>query len=158
MTDTSARPRGALPEVPAKMTSSIFPPRRLFAPCSPITQERASTTLLLPEPFGPTTQVIPGSNFKVVGAAKDLKPFRVMLFKYTGRTYRVSPRTLGFYPRLGLTFFLIFFFPAFFKGDLLWHCGQKCDERFAKAILRISQPHLEQGSFSWPYASSSISK
>jgi hypothetical protein len=42
--------------------------------------------LLLPEPFGPTTQVIPGSNFKVVGAAKDLKPFRVMLFKYTGRT------------------------------------------------------------------------
>jgi hypothetical protein len=30
--------------------------------------------------------VIPGSKRRVVGAAKDLKPFRVMLFKYTGRT------------------------------------------------------------------------
>ena len=35
------------------MTSSILPPRRLLAPCSPITQASASTTLDLPEPFGP---------------------------------------------------------------------------------------------------------
>jgi len=96
VTETSARPSGARPEVPAKMTSSILPPRRLLAPCSPITQESASTTLLLPEPFGPTTHVMPGSKRKVVGAAKDLKPFRVMLFKYTGRTYRVRLGQLGF--------------------------------------------------------------
>ena len=83
VSDTSARPRGARPEVPAKITSSIFPPRRDLAPCSPITQVRASTTLDFPEPFGPTTQVIPGSRRRVVAEAKDLKPLRVMLFKYT---------------------------------------------------------------------------
>ena len=83
VTETSARPRGARPLVPAKMTSSIFPPRRDFAPCSPITHVRASTTFDLPDPFGPTTQVIPGSRRKVVAEAKDLKPLSVMLFRYT---------------------------------------------------------------------------
>ncbi len=80
---TSARPSGAREEVPAKMTSSILPPRRVLAPCSPITQARASTTLDLPEPLGPTTQVIPGSKRRVVGDAKDLKPFSVRLLRYT---------------------------------------------------------------------------
>src|SRR3954468_8263401 len=79
---TSARPRGGRPEVPAKMTSSILPPRRDFAPCSPITQASASTTLDLPELFGPTMQVIPGSSRRVVEEAKDLNPFRVRLFRY----------------------------------------------------------------------------
>ena len=68
---TSARPSGARPAVPAKMTSSILPPRRLLAPCSPITQLSASTTLDLPEPLGPTTQVTPGSKLRVVADAKD---------------------------------------------------------------------------------------
>src|ERR1700722_1845451 len=80
---TSARPRGAREVVPAKMTSSILPPRRLLAPCSPITQESASTTLDLPEPFGPTTQVMPGSRRSVVADANDLKPRRVRDFRYT---------------------------------------------------------------------------
>src|ERR1700736_2302226 len=80
---TSARPRGAREVVPAKMTSSILPPRRLLAPCSPLTQERAWTTLDLPEPFGPTTQVIPGSRRSVVADANDLKPRRVRDFRYT---------------------------------------------------------------------------
>src|ERR1700761_4587822 len=80
---TSARPRGARLVVPAKMTSSILPPRRLFAPCSPMTQESASTTLDLPDPFGPTTQVIPGSSRSVVAEAKDLKPRIVSDFRYT---------------------------------------------------------------------------
>src|SRR3984957_770738 len=86
---TSARPRGAREVVPAKMTSSILPPRRLLAPCSPITQERASTTLDLPEPLGPTTQVIPGSRRSVVAEANDLKPRRVRDFRYT---YPLLPR------------------------------------------------------------------
>lgn len=43
----------------------------------------ASTTLDLPEPFGPTTQVIPGSSFNVVAEAKDLNPFTVRLLRYT---------------------------------------------------------------------------
>src|ERR671917_1017106 len=81
---TSARPSGARPAVPAKMTSSILPPRRLLAPCSPITQLRASTTLDLPEPLGPTTHVMPGSSRSVVAEAKDLKPFSVRLLRCTG--------------------------------------------------------------------------
>src|ERR1700726_3741537 len=80
---TSARPSGARLVVPAKMTSSILPPRRLLAPCSPITQDRASTTLDLPEPLGPTTQVMPGSRRSVVAEAKDLKPRSVRDFRYT---------------------------------------------------------------------------
>src|SRR5690606_31810696 len=74
---------GARPEVPAKMTSSILPPRRLLAPCSPSTQAMASTTLDLPEPLGPTTQVIPGSSTSVVAEANDLKPLTVRLFRCT---------------------------------------------------------------------------
>src|ERR1041384_5535492 len=80
---TSARPSGARPEVPAKMTSSILPPRRALAPCSPSTQAMASTTLDLPEPFGPTTQVMPGSSRSVVAEAKDLKPLTVRLLRCT---------------------------------------------------------------------------
>src|ERR1044072_8822074 len=81
---TSARPGGGRPDVPAKMTSSILPPRSDLAPCSPMTQARASTTLDLPEPLGPTMQVIPGSSWRVVEDAKDLNPFRVRLFRYNG--------------------------------------------------------------------------
>src|SRR3954464_12345463 len=81
---TSARPNGARPAVPAKMTSSIFPPRNDFAPCSPSTQAMASTTLDFPDPLGPTTHVIPGSKRSVVEDAKDLKPRRVRLFRCTG--------------------------------------------------------------------------
>src|SRR6516165_11693801 len=80
---TSARPSGGREEVPAKTTSSILPPRRLFTPCSPITQANASTMFDLPDPFGPTTQVIPGSNRSKVVEAKDLNPRRVRLFTYT---------------------------------------------------------------------------
>src|SRR5918994_7128276 len=79
---TSARPRAGRPAVPAKMTSSILPPRRLLAPCSPMTQASASTTLDLPEPLGPTMHVMPGSSCNVVEDAKDLNPLRVRLFRY----------------------------------------------------------------------------
>src|SRR3978361_1613199 len=92
---TSARPSGARPEVPAKMTSSILPPRSALAPCSPSTQAMASTTLDLPEPFGPTTQVMPGSSRSVVAEAKDLKPFTVRLLRCTdlrGSAVRVLGR------------------------------------------------------------------
>src|SRR5215831_20756089 len=80
---TSARPSGAREVVPAKTTSSILPPRRLLAPCSPITQDSASTMLDFPEPFGPTTQVMPCSRRIVVAEANDLKPRMVRDFRYT---------------------------------------------------------------------------
>ena len=76
VSSTSARPSGGRPDVPAKMTSSILPPRSDLAPCSPITQASASTTLDLPEPLGPTMQVMPGSSCSVVEEAKDLNPLQ----------------------------------------------------------------------------------
>ncbi|MNW54466.1 hypothetical protein D3C74_320670 [compost metagenome] len=84
--DTSARPSGGRPVVPAKMTSSILPPRSDLAPCSPMTQDRASTTLDLPEPFGPTTHVTPGSKRRVVADANDLNPRRVRVLRCTGQS------------------------------------------------------------------------
>src|SRR6266545_1896174 len=89
---TSARPSAVRLPVPAKMTSSILPPRSALFPCSPSTQEIASTTLDLPEPLGPTTQVIPGSSFIVVADAKDLKPLTVRLLRCTE-----LHRSVGYY-------------------------------------------------------------
>src|SRR4051795_10980425 len=85
VSDTSALPSGGRPGGPAKMTSSIFPPRSDFAPCSPITQASASTTFDLPEPLGPTTQVTPGSSCRVVAEANDLNPRSVRLLRYIRR-------------------------------------------------------------------------
>src|SRR6185436_11323637 len=59
---------------PLKMTSAISPPRRLLADCSPRIHRTASTTLLLPDPFGPTTAVIPGAKSNRVLSANDLNP------------------------------------------------------------------------------------
>src|SRR6478735_10538870 len=81
VSETWARPSGGRPDVPAKMTSSILPPRRVLAPCSPMTQASASTTLDLPEPLGPTTAVTPGSKSNVVADANDLKPRTVKLLR-----------------------------------------------------------------------------
>src|SRR6195952_2898968 len=102
VSSTSARPSAGRPGEPAKMTSSIFPPRSALAPCSPRTQAMASTTLLLPEPLGPTTQVMPGSSCRVVVPAKDLNPRKVRLFRCieadanpTGTGKRRTPRRKG---------------------------------------------------------------
>src|ERR1700742_4791632 len=40
-----------------------------------MTQRRASNRLDLPQPFGPTTAVRPGSICSSVGSTKDLKPW-----------------------------------------------------------------------------------
>src|SRR3984957_16377013 len=92
---TSARPSGGREVVPAKTTSSILPPRRDLAPCSPITQDRASTMLDLPEPFGPTTQVMPGSRRSEVAGAKALKPRKVSLFRNTCSPSFRSPHLIA---------------------------------------------------------------
>src|SRR5262249_26166671 len=77
VSDTSARPRAERSGVPAKMTSSIRPPRRVRGPWAPRTHATASTRFDLPDPFGPTTTVTPGSNWSRVLSAKDLKPRRL---------------------------------------------------------------------------------
>ncbi len=136
---TSALPSGARPVVPAKMTSSILPPRSDFAPCSPMTHANASTTLDLPEPFGPTTQVTPGSNCRVVDDAKDLKPFRVKLLRCTvlrslwgvGNAARSKcHQTLS--------------------GGRRWHLEQEKLERFMNRSRLMCPPHRGQGSPSRP--------
>ena len=78
---TSARPSAGRLAVPAKMTSSIFWERTADGAWAPSTQPMASTTLDLPDPFGPTTTVTPGSRSSTVVSAKDLKPFRESRFR-----------------------------------------------------------------------------
>ena len=68
--------------VPPKMTSCMLEPRMVLADCSPNTQRMASATLLLPQPFGPTMQVTPLSNFISVLSAKDLKPLSSTFLKF----------------------------------------------------------------------------
>src|SRR5882757_8871965 len=66
---------GRLPE-PAKITASMSEARSDLCEVSPIAQRSASTRLDLPQPFGPTTPVRPGSIVTSVGSTKDLKPDR----------------------------------------------------------------------------------
>ena len=57
------------------MTSSDLRDRSA-RPCSPSAQRSASARLLLPDPFGPTTALMPGPNSTLVRSANDLKPWR----------------------------------------------------------------------------------
>ena len=82
VSETSAKPTPILLSVPLKITSSILEPRIAFTLCSPKTQRTLSKILLLPQPFGPTTAVMPGWKFKTVLSAKDLKPLNSSLLRY----------------------------------------------------------------------------
>src|SRR5688572_15024103 len=74
---------------------------------SPMTQRRASTRFDLPQPFGPTTPVSPGSIRKSVGSTKDLKPTRRRRVSFTGvirlplQRERVKARVAGLSQRGG---------------------------------------------------------
>ena len=57
--DTSAKFLAERVAAPAKMTSSMPPPRIAVGLFSPITQRIASNRLDLPQPFGPTIPVNP---------------------------------------------------------------------------------------------------
>src|SRR5438067_8787154 len=78
---------------PLKMTSAISPPRRLLADCSPRAHLTASTTLLLPEPLGPTTAVRPGGNAKAVLSAKLLNPTSSKRFSMATHLARMVKRS-----------------------------------------------------------------
>src|ERR1700704_4019241 len=72
---TSARPSGGRLTVPLKMQSAMRSARSDLWLCSPRTQEMASTTLDLPQPFGPTMHVVPDPlNVTTVRSQNDLKP------------------------------------------------------------------------------------
>ena len=80
---TSAWLREGRPPEPAKITSSMPPARIALAELAPITQRSASRRLDLPQPFGPTMPVSPGSMRNSVGSTKDLKPERRSRWKCT---------------------------------------------------------------------------
>ena len=81
---TSAKLRAGRVAVPAKITSSIPPPRIAVGRFSPMTQRKASSRLDLPQPLGPTTPVRPSAITKSVGSTKLLKPFRRRRVKRMG--------------------------------------------------------------------------
>ncbi len=81
---TSAMLRAGLPPPPEKITSSMPDARMFFDELSPITQRIASTRLDLPQPFGPTIPVRPGSIRKSVGSTKVLKPAMRSLVNFMG--------------------------------------------------------------------------
>src|ERR1700744_6706331 len=74
---------GRAPE-PARLASSMPPARMALAELAPLTQRSASSRFDLPQPFGPTTPVTPGSIRNSVGSTKDLKPVRRRRWKCTG--------------------------------------------------------------------------
>ena len=73
---------GARLAVPLKIISTIEAERSAFQLISPMVQRTESMTLDLPQPLGPTTQVMPGSKSRRTLSAKDLKPTISMAFKY----------------------------------------------------------------------------
>ena len=80
---TSARPLALRVLDPLKTRLSRFSLLNWLIFCSPITQRILSTILLLPQPLGPITPVIPSSKFRIVLSAKLLKPFISRLFNLT---------------------------------------------------------------------------
>ncbi len=89
---TSATFSGLRVSVPAKMTSCMFSARRDFADCSPRTHFMASTTLLLPQPFGPRRAATPSAKSIWILSAKDLKPKISRLFRNTSTPSRIALR------------------------------------------------------------------
>src|SRR5690349_22417618 len=83
VSETSAWLRPGRFPVPEKITSSMPPARIALAELAPITQRSASSRLDLPQPFGPTIPVRPGSIRNSVGSTKDLKPASLRRWKCT---------------------------------------------------------------------------
>src|ERR1700761_2569820 len=81
---TSAMLRDGRPEEPAKITSSISVPRTEVGRVSPLTQRSAANKVDLPQPFGPTTAVRPGSTKSSVGSTNDLNPESLSRVNFNG--------------------------------------------------------------------------
>src|ERR1700733_1006801 len=89
---TAANPTGLRSRLPAKITSSMRAPRRVFADCSPSTQLIASLRLDLPHPFGPTMAAIPPPlKRNSVRSQKDLKPCTSTRFSFSKTVHLVLP-------------------------------------------------------------------
>ena len=82
---TSAMLRAGRSPPPEKITSSMPDARMFFDELSPMTQRSASTRLDLPQPFGPTMPVSPGSIRNSDGSTKVLKPAMRSLVSFMAR-------------------------------------------------------------------------
>src|SRR5205823_1587324 len=91
---TSAVLRAGRAALPAKIMSSISPPRMEVGRLSPITQRSASNKLDLPQPLGPTIAVKPGSIKSSVGSTNDLKPESLRRVNLTGNATRAAAALL----------------------------------------------------------------
>src|SRR5271155_3554101 len=92
---TSALLRDGRRPEPEKITSSMPEARMFLNELSPITQRRASTRFDLPQPFGPTTPVSPGSILNSALSQKLLKPVRRKRSNFILATLRLGA---GFAP------------------------------------------------------------
>ena len=79
---TSAMLRAGRSPPPEKITSSMPDARMFFDELSPMTQRRASTRLDLPQPFGPTMPVRPGSIRKSVGSTEGLEAQKAQALEF----------------------------------------------------------------------------
>src|SRR5689334_6527535 len=104
---TSALLRRGRDPVPPKITSSIPAPRIEVGRFSPITQRKASRRLDLPQPFGPTTPVKPGSMRSSVGSTKDLKPLSLRRVNFNVCFLPSRPERLFLHKRVQNLFKLI---------------------------------------------------
>src|SRR5580704_15720049 len=84
------------------MTSIMCWLRRLLADISPKAQRIPSEILDFPQPFGPTTAVIPGSNSTRVLSAKDLNPTISRRFNRTALEYQFVPNKANPPLRMGV--------------------------------------------------------
>src|SRR6266700_5423670 len=91
--------RGGRLVLPAKITSSMSAARIALCDAYPITQRSASTRLDLPQPFGTTMPVSPGSIEISVGSTKDLNPIRRSLLSFMGRPRSAQPMRVPPPPR-----------------------------------------------------------
>ncbi len=84
---TSAMPSGLRSRVPAKITSCMCVPRKVFALCSPSTQLTPSRMFDFPHPFGPTTTAMPvPATVNSVRSQKLLKPRMWIFFSFSMST------------------------------------------------------------------------
>src|SRR5256885_17246171 len=92
---------------------------------SPITQRSASSRLDLPQPFGPTMPVNPGSIRSSVGSTKDLKPLNRRRGKFKGYFLLFPPGALFFYQRIHIFFLLVIFGFSFMLYPAVLECGRR---------------------------------
>jgi len=139
--ETSAKGAGRWPLPPLKRRSENRSARMSFALILPSTKQSPSTTLLLPEPFGPTMAVKPFERGMLTFEfPNDLKPRSSILLTYVtfptlgglSTLLLVSLHKLFYFPHLSLKIFRFWVFRRF-----LWRFGKKTGNLGKKALTNF---------------------